>query len=72
MTGLLLVYANQQAIDFYSKALAVCERLGDAELRHAAILLQKRGTAHFHLRHYVEALEGNARLRAAPSSSATS
>ena len=31
------VYANQPAIDFYSKALAVCERFGDAELRHIAI-----------------------------------
>jgi tetratricopeptide (TPR) repeat protein len=59
------LYANEPAIDFYGKALAVCERFGDAELRHTAILLQKRGNAHFVLRHYVEALEGNARLRAA-------
>jgi class 3 adenylate cyclase/tetratricopeptide (TPR) repeat protein len=58
------LYANEPAIDFYTKALAVCERFGDAELRHIAILLQKRGTAHFNLRHYVECLEGNARLHA--------
>ena len=62
------VYANEPAIDFYSKALAVCERFGDAELRHIAILLQKRGSAHSNLRHYVEALEGNARLHATSAS----
>ena len=59
------VFDMEPAIDFYTKALAVCERFGEAELRRLALLLQKRGTAHFNLRHYVEVLSDNARMLAA-------
>jgi tetratricopeptide (TPR) repeat protein len=57
------VFANQPAAEFYSKALAVCERLGDSELRRSASLLQKRTDAHFNLRHYQETLDDLARWR---------
>src|SRR5207244_1080087 len=35
-------YANQSALDFYARALALCEQLGDASLATAAVA-QRRG-----------------------------
>lgn len=57
------VFANQPAVDFYSKALAVCERSGDSKLRRIASLLQKCTDAHFNLRHYEATLDDIARWR---------
>jgi class 3 adenylate cyclase/tetratricopeptide (TPR) repeat protein len=57
------VYSMLPAVDFYTKSIAVSERLGDPDLRRVAALLQKRCSAHFNLRHYVDALEDNERWR---------
>jgi class 3 adenylate cyclase/tetratricopeptide (TPR) repeat protein len=59
----LALFANQPAVEFYSKALAVCERLGNPDLRRIASLLQKSVDAHFNLRHYQETLDDLARWR---------
>ncbi len=45
-------YANQDALDFYARALVVCEKLGDTVVATAAIVAQKRGFVHFGLGEY--------------------
>ncbi len=58
------IFGNTPAVDFYSKALAVCERMGDSALPRMASLLQKRADANFNLRRYQETLDDNSRWRA--------
>ncbi|KKK91994.1 hypothetical protein LCGC14_2707370, partial [marine sediment metagenome] len=40
-------YANQDALDYYARALEVCERLGDTALETAASAAQSRGFVNF-------------------------
>ncbi len=40
-------YANEDALNFYSQALAVCERLGDSALPTALEVARKRGALHY-------------------------
>jgi tetratricopeptide (TPR) repeat protein len=48
-------YANQDALDFYARALAVCEKLGDAVLAIAVSMAQRRGLLHYDLGQYAAA-----------------
>ena len=36
-------YANQEALDYYARALDVCERLGDAAIETASAVAERRG-----------------------------
>ena len=49
-------YANQSALDFYARALALCERLGDASLATAARVAQRRGNLNLGLGHTRDAM----------------
>lgn len=40
-------YANQDALDFYARALEICTKLGDGALATSATLAQKRGLVNF-------------------------
>jgi tetratricopeptide (TPR) repeat protein len=48
-------YANQDALDFYARALTVCEKLGDAVLATAVSVAQRRGLLHYGLGQYAGA-----------------
>jgi tetratricopeptide (TPR) repeat protein/transcriptional regulator with XRE-family HTH domain len=48
-------YANQDALDFYARALTVCEKLGDAVLAIAVSVAQRRGLLHYGLGQYAGA-----------------
>jgi tetratricopeptide (TPR) repeat protein/DNA-binding XRE family transcriptional regulator len=49
-------YANQDALDFYVQALAVCEKLGDAALPTVLLVAQKRGDIHMLIQHPQDAI----------------
>ena len=40
-------FANQDALDYYARALVVCEKLGDAKLATSASLAQRRAFVNF-------------------------
>jgi tetratricopeptide (TPR) repeat protein/transcriptional regulator with XRE-family HTH domain len=58
-------YANQDALDFYAQALAICEKLGDAALPTVLAVAQKRGDIHLLRQHAPGAIGDYDRMAAA-------
>jgi hypothetical protein len=58
-------YANQDALDFYARALAICEKLGDAALPTVLAVAQKRGDIHLLRQHAPGAIGDYDRMAAA-------
>ena len=56
-------YANRDALDFYTQALEVCEKLGDAALPVAVAAVQKRAAVHRLVDRYSAALADYEQMR---------
>jgi tetratricopeptide (TPR) repeat protein len=55
-------YANQDALDFYARALEVCAKLGDSALAASATVAQKRGFVNFGIANFPGAMGDFERL----------
>jgi class 3 adenylate cyclase/tetratricopeptide (TPR) repeat protein len=57
-------FANQDALDYYARALAVCERLGDATVEIQAAVARKRSFVSFGIGRFAEAAKDMERVLA--------
>lgn len=53
----IAAYANQDALDYYARALEVCEKLGDSALATAVDVMRRRGLVNFTIDEYERAIE---------------
>jgi tetratricopeptide (TPR) repeat protein len=65
---LAAAYANQEALDYYARALEVCKKLGTSALTESVDLAKRRGLVNFTIGDFRGAIEDFNRMRAAARS----
>jgi class 3 adenylate cyclase/tetratricopeptide (TPR) repeat protein len=61
-------YANREALDYYARALEVCDKLGASALTKSAVVARKRGLVNHTIGEFRSAIDDFNRMRAAAHS----